>query len=58
MYGQTKLCANVLSAMGVAESKAGSIGIAIPGGKFSLIDENGKVIEESDTIELVYQGKT
>ncbi len=59
MYGQTEATARMsYLPWEFAESKAGSIGIAIPGGKFSLIDENGKVIEESDTIgELVYQGK-
>ncbi|MBC8489741.1 MAG: AMP-binding protein, partial [Bacteroidetes bacterium] len=35
-----------------------SMGIAIPGGEFSLINENGNIIEESDREgELVYKGK-
>lgn len=37
--------------------KYGSCGIAIPGGKFSLIDANDQIIEESEvTGELVYEG--
>jgi acyl-coenzyme A synthetase/AMP-(fatty) acid ligase len=37
--------------------KAGSIGIAIPGGTFSLIDIDGKEITEPNTMgELVYIG--
>ena len=40
-----------------ALSKLGSIGIAIPSGKFSLIDENGALINEPEvTGELVYEG--
>jgi acyl-coenzyme A synthetase/AMP-(fatty) acid ligase len=40
-----------------AGKKAGSIGIAIPGGEFWLEDEQGNVIEENDIPgELVYQG--
>ena len=38
--------------------KYGSMGIAIPGGKFSLIDANGKEISDTETIgELVYEGE-
>lgn len=37
--------------------KYGSCGIAIPGGKFSLIDVNGDVIEKPEIVgELVYEG--
>ena len=37
--------------------KYGSMGIAIPGGKFDLIDDAGMVITEPNTIgELVYYG--
>lgn len=59
MYGQTEATARMsYLPWEFAETKAGSIGIAIPGGEFSLIDENGQIIEESDTIgELVYQGR-
>ena len=58
MYGQCEATAR----MGYLPSeyaieKKGSMGIAIPGGKFSLIDINGNKIEESDTTgELVYEG--
>jgi len=37
--------------------KAGSMGISIPGGRFELIDGDGKVFDEPDrTGELVYYG--
>lgn len=37
--------------------KIGSMGIAIPGGKFELIDNNGQAVETVDTIgELIYYG--
>lgn len=58
MYGQTEASPR----MGYlpaekALDKAGSMGIAIPGGKFSLIDVDGKEITESESIgELVYTG--
>jgi acyl-coenzyme A synthetase/AMP-(fatty) acid ligase len=38
--------------------KCGSMGIAIPGGEFSLIDVDGSTIDAPDTVgELVYKGK-
>ena len=41
-----------------AVEKKGSMGIAIPGGKFHLIDVNGKEITEPLTTgELVYEGR-
>ena len=58
MYGQCEATAR----MGYLPSekaleKCGSMGIAIPGGKFSLIDEYNKEIEQPNTIgELVYYG--
>ena len=58
MYGQTEATARMsyLPADKCLE-KCGSIGIAIPGGSFSLIDADGNVIEESGKEgELVYQG--
>lgn len=59
MYGQTEATAR----MGYlpperAVEKRGSMGVAIPGGKFHLIDVNGAEIHEPDvTGELVYEGK-
>lgn len=59
MYGQCEATAR----MGYlppekAVEKKGSMGIAIPGGKFSLIDAEGKKITEPYTTgELVYEGK-
>lgn len=59
MYGQCEATARMgyLPAEKAVE-KCGSMGIAIPGGSFQLIDGNGNVIENSDvTGELVYTGK-
>ncbi|WP_054693712.1 AMP-binding protein [Syntrophomonas palmitatica] len=58
MYGQTEATAR-MSYLPHEKSieKSGSMGIAIPGGKFSLIDINGQEISEPEvTGELVYQG--
>jgi acyl-coenzyme A synthetase/AMP-(fatty) acid ligase len=58
MYGQTEATARMsYLPPEQAVSKAGSIGIAIPGGNFDLVDENRQLIENSgQTGELVYQG--
>lgn len=59
MYGQCEATAR----MGYlppekAVDKKGSMGIAIPGGKFYLIDDHGNKIEKPYTTgELVYEGK-
>ena len=38
-------------------SRCGSMGIAIPGGTFELVDENGQVIKTANTAgELIYHG--
>lgn len=58
MYGQTEATAR-MSYLPAEKSleKYGSMGIAIPGGKFSLIDVNGEKISQPDvTGELVYEG--
>ncbi|NQU86495.1 MAG: AMP-binding protein, partial [Mariniphaga sp.] len=58
MYGQTEATAR-MSYLPYEYSilKLGSMGIAIPGGEFSLINENGEQIEEHDKAgELVYRG--
>ncbi len=58
MYGQTEATAR-MSYLPAEKSleKYGSMGIAIPGGKFSLIDVNGNEINQPNTIgELVYTG--
>lgn len=58
MYGQCEATARMgyLPAEKSLE-KCGSMGIAIPGGKFHLIDENGYEINEAFvTGELVYEG--
>lgn len=59
MYGQTEATAR-MSYLPHEKSleKCGSIGIAIPNGHFSLIDEENNRITDCDTIgELVYTGE-
>lgn len=58
MYGQTEATARMsYLPWEYAASKAGSIGIAIPGGSFELIDAEGNTIEQPEvTGELVYTG--
>lgn len=59
MYGQTEATARMgyLPADKALE-KCGSMGIAIPGGTFELVDEDGDRITEPDTVgELVYRGE-
>jgi len=59
MYGQTEATAR-MSYLPAEKSleKYGSMGIAIPGGKFSLIDVEGNEIREPETVgELVYVGE-
>lgn len=58
MYGQTEATAR-MSWLPYDKSleKYGSMGIAIPGGRFSLIDVDGNEIQEPEvTGELVYEG--
>jgi acyl-CoA synthetase (AMP-forming)/AMP-acid ligase II len=59
MYGQTEATAR-MSYLPHEQSlsKLGSIGIAIPDGEFSLIDDSGYTISENNVVgELVYRGK-
>lgn len=58
MYGQTEATARMsYLPLEHALEKYASIGIAIPGGKFSLIDVNGDPIDEAGVDgELVYEG--
>jgi acyl-coenzyme A synthetase/AMP-(fatty) acid ligase len=58
MYGQTEATAR-MSYLPHQKSlqKCGSIGIAIPGGKFYLVDSEGNKITSDETVgELVYEG--
>jgi acyl-coenzyme A synthetase/AMP-(fatty) acid ligase len=59
MYGQTEATARMsYLPWNRALDKYGSMGVAIPGGKFSLIDTDGNEIEGPDTVgELVYEGR-
>lgn len=58
MYGQTEATARMsYLPLEYSITKLGSMGIAIPGGEFSLIDVNGDTITEADKVgELVYKG--
>jgi len=59
MYGQTEATAR-MSYLPHERSldKVGSIGVAVPGGEFSLIDGDGRVIKDPNTPgELVYRGR-
>jgi len=58
MYGQTEATARMsYLPWASALDKYASIGIAIPGGKFSLIDADGNRIDSSDVDgELMYEG--
>jgi len=58
MYGQTEATARMSwLPPGVSLEKYGSMGVAIPGGEFSLIDDDGNVITAPETVgELVYKG--
>lgn len=58
MYGQTEATARMsYLPPEYALSKCGSMGVAIPGGEFSLIDDKGGVIDAAETVgELVYKG--
>lgn len=59
MYGQTEATARMsYLPPHYSLSKLGSMGIAIPGGEFSLVDETGNPVKENETIgELVYKGR-
>ena len=59
MYGQTEATARMsYLPPGYSLDKPESIGVAIPGGEFSLVDDCGTEIEEPDHQgELVYKGK-
>lgn len=58
MYGQTEATARMAYLPHEkALEKYGSMGIAIPGGKFTLIDVNGQEVLEPGVVgELVYEG--
>ena len=58
MYGQTEATARMsYLPPEYSVSKLGSIGVAIPGGEFHLINDNGQLIEKDETVgELVYEG--
>ena len=58
MYGQTEATARMsYLPYKKALEKYGSMGIAIPGGEFFLLDVNGNIINETDAVgELLYKG--
>ena len=59
MYGQTEATARMSYLPSeYALSKLGSMGRAIPGGIFRIIDDNNNIIEEPEVMgELVYEGR-
>jgi len=59
MYGQTEATARMAYLPPEqCLKKLGSIGKAIPGGRFRLLDKSGAIITEADQIgELVYEGE-
>jgi len=57
MYGQTEATARMSYVPSdMLSSKLGSIGIAIPGGKFSLKIDNGESFDPGAEGEIVYRG--
>lgn len=58
MYGQTEATARMsYLPWDKALNKCGSVGIAVPGGKFELIDNQGNVVQEPNIDgELIYYG--
>jgi long-chain acyl-CoA synthetase len=58
MYGQTEATARIsYLSPSYIDKKPGSIGKAIPGGRISIQDTKGEIIEQIDSIgELVYSG--
>ncbi|RAX51903.1 hypothetical protein CCY99_08060 [Helicobacter sp. 16-1353] len=59
MYGQTEASPR-MGYLPAKDSinKIGAMGIAIPNGRFEIINENGDIIKDANTIgELVYYGK-
>lgn len=58
MYGQTEATARMsYLPPEYLETKLGSIGLPIPGGRIEIVDENGKeILESSVSGELVYLG--
>jgi acyl-CoA synthetase (AMP-forming)/AMP-acid ligase II len=58
MYGQTEATARMsYLPWEHAAEKAGSVGIAIPGGRFEVVDADGKIIQTpNEDGELIYYG--
>jgi long-chain acyl-CoA synthetase len=58
MYGQAEATARIsYLPHELSVEKCGSIGVAIPGGELSLVDERGNIVREPDSLgELVYSG--
>jgi len=59
MYGQTEATARMsYLPQGYSISKAGSIGVAIPNGEFTIEDENKNIVTKAEISgELIYKGE-
>jgi acyl-CoA synthetase (AMP-forming)/AMP-acid ligase II len=57
MYGQTEASPRMATLQHVDHArKAGSVGIALPGGQFSIVDENGALLPADAVGAVVYEG--
>jgi acyl-CoA synthetase (AMP-forming)/AMP-acid ligase II len=57
MYGQTEAAPRMATLQHADHArKAGSVGVALPGGQFSIVDENGALLPADAVGTVVYEG--
>jgi acyl-CoA synthetase (AMP-forming)/AMP-acid ligase II len=57
MYGQTEASPRMATLQHADHArKAGSVGVALPGGQFSIVDENGALLPADAVGAVVYEG--
>jgi acyl-CoA synthetase (AMP-forming)/AMP-acid ligase II len=57
MYGQTEAAPRMATLQHADHArKAGSVGVALPGGQFSIVDENGALLPADTVGTVVYEG--
>jgi acyl-CoA synthetase (AMP-forming)/AMP-acid ligase II len=57
MYGQTEAAPRMATLQHADHArKAGSVGVALPGGQFSILDENGALLPADAVGAVVYEG--